>query len=192
MRQQLRPRVIIPVAVLGLLGAGFGAFAMGGPATPDTLPLPQATSSGAVDTGAVDTGAVDTAAVDTGAVETTPAPTTTEPAPTPAPPKPKPEPTTPLEQEQAQHKIVVLVFHAPGADLDAAAVREARAGATATDAGFLAVDVTKDSSVADLAVEYEVVEAPTVLVLVGDNVRQRFDSIVDRETVAQAVTNARK
>jgi hypothetical protein len=187
MRQQLRPRVIIPVAVLGLLGAGFGAFAMGGPATPDTLPLQHATSSGAVDTGAVDTGAVDT-----GAVETTPAPTTTEPAPTPAPPKPKPEPKTPLEQEQAQHKVVVVVFQTPGADLDAATVRESRAGAAATDAGFLAVDVTNDSSVADLAAEYEVLEAPTVLVLVGDNVQQRFDGYVDRETVAQAVTNARK
>ncbi len=185
MRQQLRLRVILPVAVLGLLGAGFGAFAMGGPASPA---LPLATSSGAVDTGAVDTGAVDT----------TPAPappptTTTEPAPTPPPATPKPEPKTPLEQELAEHGIVVGVFHAPGADRDAAIVRESRAGADATDAGFLSVDVTKESAVADLAEEYEVVEAPTVLVVVrSGEVRQRFDGTVDRETVAQAVTNARK
>lgn len=173
MRHQLRPNVIIPVAVLGLLGGGFGAFAMGGPATPDALPLQHAISSGAVDTGAVDTA---------------PAPTTTEQAPTPAPPEPK----TPLGQEQAQNRVVVLVFQTPSADLDATTVRESRAGAAATDAGFLAVDVTRDSSVAGLAAEYEVLEAPTVLVLVGDDVRQRFDGYVDRETVAQAVTNTRK
>jgi hypothetical protein len=182
MRQQLRLRVLVPVAVLGLLGAGFGAFAMGGPAMPESIPV---SSSGAVDTGAVDTGAADTA------------PTTTEPAPAPKPapaptPKPKPEKKTPLEQELDAHRVVVVVFQTPGADLDATAVREARAGAAAADGGFLAVDVEKEGDVSDLAAEYEVLEAPTVLVLVrSGEVRSRFDGYVDRETVAQAVTNAR-
>jgi hypothetical protein len=182
MRQQLRLRVLVPVAVLGLLGAGFGAFAMGGPAMPESIPV---SSSGAVDTGAVDTGAADTA------------PTTTEPAPAPKPapaptPKPKPEKKTPLEQELDAHRVVVVVFQTPGADLDATAVREARAGAAAADGGFLAVDVEKEGDVSDLAAEYDVLEAPTVLVLVrSGEVRSRFDGYVDRETVAQAVTNAR-
>lgn len=182
MRQQLRLRVLVPVAVLGLLGAGFGAFAMGGPAMPESIPV---SSSGAVDTGATDTGATDTGAADT-------APTTTEPAPAPTP-GPKPEKKTPLEHELDAHRVVVVVFHTRGADLDAAAVREARAGAAAADSGFLAVDVEKEGDVADLAAEYEVLGAPTVLVLVrSGEVRSRFDGYVDRETVAQAVTNARK
>jgi hypothetical protein len=191
MRQQLRLRVLVPVAVLGLLGAGFGAFAMGGPAMPESIPV---STSGAAGTGATDTGAVDTGAADT-------APTTTEPAPAPAPapksasaptPKPEPEEKTSLEQEFDAHRVVVVVFQTPGADLDAAAVREARAGAVAADGGFLAVDVEKEGVVADLAAEYEVVGAPTVLVLVrSGEVRSRFDGYVDRETVAQAVTNAR-
>ena len=72
-------------------------------------------------------------------------------------------------------------------------MREARAGATAADGGFLAVDVEKEGDVADLAAEYEVLGAPTVLVLgQGGAVRSRFDSYVDRKTIAQAVTNARK
>jgi hypothetical protein len=72
-------------------------------------------------------------------------------------------------------------------------VREARAGAAAADGGFLAVDVGKEGDVAGLAAEYEVLGAPTVLVLArAGAVRSRFDSYVDRETVAQAVTNARK
>jgi hypothetical protein len=60
MRQQLRLRVLVPVAVLGLLGAGFGAFAMGGPSEPESIPVLPA-SSGIVETGATDTGATDTA-----------------------------------------------------------------------------------------------------------------------------------
>jgi hypothetical protein len=181
MRQQLRLRVLVPVAVLGLLGAGFGAFAMGGPASPESIPV---SSSGALDTGAADTGAVDTGAADTG---TTP----TEPAPAPAP-KPKPEKKTPLEQELDAHGIVVVVFHTPGSDLDGTAVREARAGAATADGGFLAVNVEKEGAVAGLAAEYEVLGAPTVLVLGQSGaVRSRFEGYVDRETVAQAVTNAR-
>jgi hypothetical protein len=181
MRQQLRLRVLVPVAVLGLLGAGFGAFAMGGPASPESIPV---SSSSALDTGAPDTGAVDTGTADTGT-------TSTEPAPAPKP-KPKPEERTPLEQELDAHGIVVVVFHTPGSDLDGTAVREARAGAATADGGFLAVNVEKEGAVAELAAEYEVLGAPTVLVLGQSGaVRSRFEGYVDRETVAQAVTNAR-
>jgi hypothetical protein len=192
MRQQLRLRVLVPVAVLGLLGAGFGAFAMGGPAAPQSIPVPRATSSAAVDTGATDTGATDTGATDTAP------PTTTAPAPAPppttteaAPPAEPAEELSALDKKLAQNKVVVVVFHTPGSDVDAAAVREARAGASSAGAGYLAVDVTKNGAVTELAVEYEVSEAPTVLVVVksGEAV-SRFDGIVDRKTVAQAVTNA--
>jgi hypothetical protein len=177
MRQQLRLRVLLPVAVLGLLGAGFGAYATGRPATPEALPLPP-TGSSATDTGAAETGAAETV------------PTTTEAAP-PAP-APEPQPKTQLEQALAKHRIVVVVFHTPDADLDATAVREARAGALAAGAGFLAVDVSREGAVAKLALEYEVLEAPTVLVLTRrSGVRSAFDGYVDRDTVAQAVTNAR-
>jgi hypothetical protein len=180
--------VLIPVAVLGLLGASFGAFAMGGPAAPESIPIPRPTSSAAVDTEATDTAATDTGATDTTATP----PTTTEAAPAPPPPKPKPD-KPPLQQQLADHRTVVVVFHTPGTDLDSAAVREARAGASATGAGFLAVDVTKEGAVADLAAEYEVLEAPTVLVVIrSGEARFRSEGIVDRETVAQAVTNALK
>jgi hypothetical protein len=148
-----------------------------------------------VDTGATDTGATDTGATDTAPATTTapapapPPPTTTEPAP-PAEPA---EEQTALEKKLAQNKVVVVVFHTPGSDLDAAAVREARAGADSAGVGYLAVDVTNNGAVTELAVEYEVSEAPTVLVVVksGEAV-SRFDGIVDRKTVAQAATNALK
>ena len=188
MRQQLRLRVLVPVAVLGLLGAGFGAFAMGGPAAPESMPVTHPTSSAAVDTGAMDTGAADTAPTTTTAPPP-PAPTTTEAAP----PKPKPDERTALEQELAEHRVVVVVFHTPGSDVDGEALFEARAGAAAANAGFLAVDVTKENTVAGIAAEYVVLSSPTVLVVVkSGEARSRFDGYVDRLTVAQAVTNALK
>jgi hypothetical protein len=183
---------LLPVAVLGLLGAGFGAFAMGGPDVPESLPVTHPTSSDAVDTGVADTGAVDTAPT-TPTAPPPPAQTTTEAAPPPAPPKPKPEQKTALEKELVDHRVVVVVFHTPGADLDGEALREARAGAVASHAGFLAVDVTKETAVADVAAEYEVLGSPTILVVVkSGEARSRFEGYVDRQTVAQAVTNARK
>ena len=191
MRQQLRLRVLVPVAVLGLLGAGFGAFAMGGPAAPESIPIPRPTSSAAVDTGATDTGATDTAPATTTAPATPapppPPPTTTEAAP-PAEPA---EEQTALDKLLKEHKVVVVVFQSPGSDVDSAAVREARAGADKAGVGYLAVDVTKEGAVAELAAEYEVVEAPTVLVVVrsGEAV-SRFYGIIDRTTVAQAATDA--
>ena len=190
MRQQLRLRVLLPVAVLGLLGAGFGAFAMGSPAAPESIPVPRPTSSAAADTGAADTGATDTGATDT-APATTPAPT---PPPTEAAPPAEPaEEQSALARKLKESSVVVVVFHTPGADLDAAAVREARAGANQAGAGYLAVDVSKEGAVAALAAEYDVLGAPTVLVVVrGGEVKSRFDEIVDRTIVAQAATNARK
>jgi hypothetical protein len=136
--------------------------------------------------------------VDTGAADTTtapppPAPTTTDAAPPPATPKPKPAQKTALEKELAGHRVVVVVFHTPGSDLDGEALREARAGAVAANAGFLAVDVTKETAVADVAAEYEVLGSPTILVVVkSGEARSRFEGYVDRQTVAQAVTNALK
>ena len=193
MRQRLRLNVLLPVAVLGLLGAGFGAFAMGGPDVPESLPVTHPTSSGAMDTGVADTGAVDTAPTTTPTAPPPPAPTTTEAAPPPAPPEPKPEQKSALEKELVEHRVVVVVFHTPGADLDGEALREARAGAVAAHAGFLAVDVTKETAVAEIAAEYEVLGSPTILVVVkSGEARSRFEGYVDRQTVAQAVTNALK
>ena len=309
MRQQLRLRVLVPVAVLGLLGAGFGAFAMGGPAAPESIPV-KPTSSGAMDTGAVDTGATDTGPA---------------PAPTPPPPptakevdpstwaqqanalcaqaredidnlgtfespseakewftaaveilgkfktdfvtlgwpraqqldaaevqaiwaegvmwveevraalaagdtekliqltkekpadleatkdfnaklrelgadecaKGSPTDSSPIRASAAlqwqllRYRAVVVVFYLPESDLDGAALREARAAAMNTNAGFVAVDATNERQVTAIAIGYEVKSSPTVLVVTrGPKLRSEFNGIVDRKTVAQAVTNA--
>jgi hypothetical protein len=169
MRQQLRLRVLLPVAVLGLLGVGYGAFAYGqGPDVPESIPVP----------------------------------TTTQAAPTPKPkakhkatPKPKPvqNPTlSALQRELDENGVVVVVFYNPEDDRDSLAVLEARAGAAAADAGFVAVNVMKEKAVQRLAATFEVLRAPAVVVVVPPRrVKARFLEYVDRATVEQAVENAR-
>ncbi|HEV3408345.1 MAG TPA: hypothetical protein VG079_06635 [Gaiellaceae bacterium] len=159
--------MFLPVLVLGLIGAGFGAVTFGGPSAPE-----------------------DASALASPKPLKKPAPAKTSrvrgssaSAPVKAP--------TPLERELRAHRAVVVVFYAPGASLDALTTREARAGAQAAGAGFLAVDASKESAVAALAKEHDLRAAPGILVVTrGPKVAVRFDSFEDRETIAQAAVNA--
>jgi hypothetical protein len=91
------------------------------------------------------------------------------------------------------HKhVVVVLFYAPGDDYDTIQTREARAGALDAGAGFLALDVTKNDEVAALAAQYDVREAPATLVFIpGPKVFYRASGFLDRQSVAQAATDAR-
>jgi hypothetical protein len=89
------------------------------------------------------------------------------------------------------HRAVVVVFYAPDSNVDNAAVHEARAAALSLDVGFLPVNAKRNAALAKLAEQYEVGASPTVLVVTkGPKVAAHFDGFVDRQTVAQAVTNA--
>jgi hypothetical protein len=167
MASQLRLQVVLPIAVLGLLGLGVGAFAFGKPpaaADPDAVAANLANRT----------------------------PTTTEAAQPAKPPKPKPEPKTPLERALAKHKAVVVLFYTPAASYDALQTREARAGAQVGGAGFLALNVSKDKKTAALATRYDVRDAPAILVFArGPRVAVRLDGYADRETIEQAALIAR-
>jgi hypothetical protein len=174
MASQLRLQVLLPVAVLAVLGLGVGAFAMNGkgPATSDA-----------------DAIAARIAARDK--------PTAT----TPAKPKPKPTATkptapvkpalSPLQLALRQKPVAVVLFYKPGAVYDAIQTRETRAGALTAGAAFVAINVTKNREVGKLATDYNVLEAPTVLIFRrGPVLKARFDGYQDRATVVQAVRNA--
>jgi hypothetical protein len=170
MRQQLRLRVLLPVALLGLLGAGFGAYATGSPASAEPLPPPAPAT-------------------------TTPAAKGEKPAKKGKPSAKKAKPSaaperSALEGALRRDRAVVVIFYTPRSAVDSAAIREARAGALALDAGFLSVNVKRNHEVEKLAAEYGVVHAPGVLVFVrGPKVASQF-GYADRGTVAQAVANA--
>jgi hypothetical protein len=90
-----------------------------------------------------------------------------------------------------RYRTVVVVFYAPRSAVDSKAVLEARSAAVDAGAGFAAVNVKREKEVADLAVGYQVLDTPSVLVFSrGPRLRSHFTGIVDRETVEQAVVNA--
>jgi hypothetical protein len=167
MASQLRLQVVLPIAVLGLLGLAVGAFAFGKP--------PAAADPEAVAANIASRNSTTTAAAQP-----------TKPA------KPKPQPKTALERALVNHKAVVVLFYTPAASLDTLQTREARAGAQAGGAGFLALDVSRDRRMAELATRYDVRDAPAILVFArGPRVAVRLDGYADRDTIEQAALIAR-
>ena len=121
----------------------------------------------------------------------------------PATPKPTaPKPTAPkpelvnglpavLAAALARNGVVVVALYAPRVELDATAMREARAGAAAAGVGFVAFDVMKERQARMLTKLLGVLEDPAVLVFrrPGDVVH-RFSGFTDMQTVQQAARNA--
>ena len=99
---------------------------------------------------------------------------------------------TPLERALRRKDVVVVVLYAPDAAVDSLVTREARAGALAVGAGFLAVDVSDDDAVAEFATTFDARQAPVLLVFKrGPEMVTRIDGFADRDTVAQAAGTAR-
>jgi hypothetical protein len=176
MRSQLRLQVLLPVAILGVLGLGVGAFATtrSGPATSDADAIAARIAA--------------KQANKPGKPEKPKKQKKTNPnTGTQSGPK-----ATPLQDALQKHAIVVVLFYAPGDDYDTIQTRETRAGALAAHAGFLALDVTQNARVSALATQYDVREAPATLVFKrGPKLAYRAEGYMDRQAIAQAVANAR-
>jgi predicted TIM-barrel enzyme len=79
----------------------------------------------------------------------------------------------------------------PGAKVDGVALAEARAGAEAADAGFVRVNVLHQREVAALNAKLGVIYDPAVLVFRRPyELFVKLDGFADKETVAQAATDA--
>lgn len=91
----------------------------------------------------------------------------------------------------AANRVVVVSVTATGARIDELAAAEARAGAALADARFVRIDALRNADVAPLAAKFGVRRNPTILVLrrPGDLAAQ-LDGFADRESVAQAVSDA--
>jgi len=95
-----------------------------------------------------------------------------------------------LDALQLNESVVVVVY-SPSAELDNKVLREARAAADESGAGFVAVNGTKEAQVRVLADQLGLRETPATLVVQsGPVVSNQFTGFADRETVVQAVTNA--
>jgi hypothetical protein len=169
MASQLRLQVLLPVAVLGVLGLGVGAFA-----TTRTAPATN------------DADAIAARIAAKQQAEKPNKPKKQKPTKRPAPE------ATPLQNALRKHGVVVVLFYAPGDDYDTIQTRETRAGALAANAGFLALDVTKNARVSALVAAHDVRDAPATLIFRrGPRVLYRVAGYMDREAIAQAAANAR-
>ena len=137
-------------------------------------------------------------------VGSTPSATTpTAPAPskshthTAAPPKPATRVVAhgmPVVVAQAlrKHRFVVVSLSSPGAELDQLASAEAQAGAAASGAGFVRLDVYRQQLGSPILHKLGVMDTPAVLVVGYHGIYSDFQGFVDRDVVEQAVADARR
>jgi hypothetical protein len=98
---------------------------------------------------------------------------------------------TKLARELKRKRVVVAVLYAPDSNVDSLTIREARAGASLSGAGFVAVNVYDAQAIAPLAAQYSVRAAPSVFVFArSKGAVSQFGGYVDREMVAQAADTA--
>jgi hypothetical protein len=121
-----------------------------------------------------------------------------------AKPKPKPAPKpavhqvavlpglpSSLAQSLRRHDLVVVGLFDPQARVDRITLSEAAAAAEVTHAGFVPLNVLDQRQAGPLVRQLGVLSDPAVLVyLRPGKLVARFDGFADRDTVAQAVTNA--
>ncbi|MDP9491135.1 MAG: hypothetical protein M3P42_02880 [Actinomycetota bacterium] len=92
-----------------------------------------------------------------------------------------------------RNRVVVVGLYDPDAAVDGIALAEARAGASAAGAGFLAINVFAEAQSRPLLELLGALENPSVLVYRRpDALFARIGGFADSETVAQAAANARR
>lgn len=184
-----RPRVVASVAGLAALALGAGFFFL-------TRGQESSTASPVTAQQLVQRAAAKRKT----APKATPKPVRT-PKKAPAPRKPvrKPAPKvvtkdglpSSIASALQRREVVVVSLYAPNLPLDDMALQEARAGASAVGAGFVALNVLNESQARPLAELLGSLEDPAVLVFKrpGD-VFLRLTGYADQQTVAQAAANA--
>ncbi len=98
----------------------------------------------------------------------------------------------PIHRALRRNRVVVVMVYMPGASVDAFVRREAKAGARASRAGYVAVSALSERLVRPLVAKTGVLPDPAVLVIKRPGIVGASLSVTDRETVAQAVAQVRR
>jgi hypothetical protein len=100
----------------------------------------------------------------------------------------------PLQWQLAHNKVVVVSFYNPHSDVDAISVAEAHAGAVDAHAGYLLVNVLDDKVAGILTALLPggglLPEPGTLIYRAPGTIAVRVDGFADRDSIAQAATNA--
>ena len=98
----------------------------------------------------------------------------------------------PVHRALRRNRVVVVVVYTPGAAVDSVVRAEARAGARASRAGFVPMSALSERLVEPLVAKTGVLPSPAVVVLERPDVVIAKLGVTDRETVEQAVAQARR
>jgi hypothetical protein len=192
----MRVRIIALAGLLSALLLGAGTFMMSRsstnpgsePSTATVLPKPKPKAEGSSAEGK---------AAEAAGAEAPAASSTTKPQASAASPEAVPavDPATGLPAPVAEalqiHQVVVLSLVSPGSAVDQLAAAEASAGAKLAGVGFVKIAVADRQDLKRLTAELQVRHTPTVLVFTRpDRLFVQVKGFADRETVAQAATNA--
>jgi hypothetical protein len=89
------------------------------------------------------------------------------------------------------HRVAVVLLYDPQSKIDSLSVGEAQLGAGRARAGFLRINVLRQSQASPFANAYGVLQTPTILFFARPGkLVQKLVGFVDQDTVAQAALNA--
>jgi hypothetical protein len=98
----------------------------------------------------------------------------------------------PIDHALRYRRVVVVAVYMPGAAVDAVVRREARAAAVRSHAGYVPISALNERLVRSLVARTGVLPDPAVLIVERPGVVTATLSVTDRETIAQAVAQARR
>jgi len=97
-----------------------------------------------------------------------------------------------IDRALRRRGVVVVAIFMPGAAVDAVVRAEARAAAARSRAGYVPISALNERLVGSLVAKTGVLPDPAVLVIKRPGVVTAMLSVTDRETIAQAVAQARR
>jgi hypothetical protein len=98
----------------------------------------------------------------------------------------------PVHRALRRNPVVVVVVYTPGATVDSYVRAQASAGARASRAGLVQLSALSERLVEPLVAKTGLLPSPAVVVLKRPGVVAAKLSVTDRETIAQAVAQARR
>jgi hypothetical protein len=98
----------------------------------------------------------------------------------------------PIDRALRRRGVAVVAVYMPRAAVDAVVRTEARAAAIRSRAGYVAISALNERLVRSIVAKTGVLPAPAVLVIKRTGVVTATLGVADRETIAQAVAQARR
>ena len=96
-----------------------------------------------------------------------------------------------IADELRVHRVVIVTVYVPGASVDAYVRGEAQAAAGTTRAGYAGVSTESETALGRLVAKTGVLPDPAVVIMKRPGVVATTLGVADRDTIAQAVVQAR-